>query len=139
MNDVPKDSLLGLVLKLHWPTHQNSLADDQSVVVDLRFAGRPRLISISIPSDQFLHAVAQRLELYPSISPNGFVSVLSDEIPNDMREGNTVPLDQLVAEALNPDMLEDEPQAAQMLSEFRTRLLRSLEHVERAIASLQKD
>ena len=51
----------------------------------------------------------------------------------------TVGLDQLVAEAISPEMLEDEPEAAKMLSKFRDRLRKSLEHVEQAIASLPKD
>ncbi len=46
---------------------------------------------------------------------------------------------QLIAEAISPDMLEDEPDALQMLSKFRDRLLKSLEHVEKAIASLPKE
>jgi predicted amino acid-binding ACT domain protein len=50
-----------------------------------------------------------------------------------------VDIDLLVAEAIALEMLEDEPEAAQMLAKFRDRLLKSLEHVEQAIASLPKD
>ena len=45
---------------------------------------------------------------------------------------------QLVSQAVAPEMLQDEPEAAQILSKFRARLLKSLEHVEQAIASLPK-
>jgi hypothetical protein len=52
----------------------------------------------------------------------------------------TVPftLDELVADAVSPDMLEDEPQAADLLLRFRQRRLSSLEHVNAALKSVTK-
>jgi hypothetical protein len=47
----------------------------------------------------------------------------------DEVSSNPVPvtIDKLVADAISPDMLEDEPQAADLLLKFRQRLLSSLE------------
>lgn len=139
MNDELKVLSRGLVLNLRWPTGHDSSADEQNVVVELRFATDPTLITVSIPCNQLLQAVEQRLSHYPMISQDGFVSVFSEDISPGVPDGNTVPIDQLVAEAISPEMLEDEPEAAQMLSKFRDRLLKSLEHLDQAIASLPND
>ena len=66
-----------------------------------------------------------------------FPAIFDDEFqPTDIAA--TISLDQLVANAGSSDMLEDEPEAASMLAGFRSRLLKSLEFVEKAIASLPK-
>jgi hypothetical protein len=75
----------------------------------------------------------------PSINIDGCVTVMFDDDVQRTTQVVAVGLDQLVEEAIGPDMLEDEPQAAQMLSKFRDRLIKSLEHVEKAIALLPKD
>ena len=80
MNDASKDLLSNLTLKLLWPNDQGSLTSERSVVVELQFADGPALVSVSVPSDQLLQAVAQRLAHFPLITPDGFVSVLSDDI-----------------------------------------------------------
>ena len=139
MNDALKDPLRDLVLKLRWPPHRDPLAGEQRVVVELQFVDGLVLTSISVPPQQLLQMVAQKLATYPLISPDGFVSVVSDETTVALPDDHIIALDQLVAEAISPDMLDDEPNVAHMLSEFRIRLLKSLEHVEQAIASLPKD
>ena len=138
MNDASKDPSRELMMKLHWPPDEGVAAGGHYVVVELQYVDGLALASISVSSEQLLKAVAQKLAHYPLISPNGLVSIVSDEIIEVMPDVHTTTLDQLIAEAVSPEMLEDEPDAAGMLAEFRIRLLKSLELVEQAIASLPK-
>jgi hypothetical protein len=96
------------------------------------------LLSLSLSSEIVQHLAAGRAQAMPSINIDGRIGVIFDDEFQQPNNTGTVALDQLVAEAVSPAMLEDEPDAKQMLSEFRTRLLKSLEHVEQAIASLPK-
>ena len=139
MNDVLKNPSPDLVLKLHWPLDEDLSPTGQRVVIELQFADDGVLTSLSVPSDQLLQKVAQKLTPHPLISPHGHVSVVSDEITIPQQESRTISLDQLVANAVSADMLEDEPDVATMLAEFRARLLKSLEYVDQAIVSLVKD
>ena len=138
MNDASKNPSHDLVLKLHWPPGEAVAAGEHCVVVELQFVDGLALASISIPSYQLLQAITQKLAHYPLISLGGFVSIASDEIVEATLDDHTITLDQLVADAVSPDMLEDEPEAAKQLSEFHNRLLKSLAHVEQAITSLRK-
>ena len=138
MNDASKDPSRDLMMKLHWPPDEGVAAEGHCVVVELQCVDGLVLASISVSSEQLLQAVAQKLAHYPLISPDGFVSIASDEIVEASSDDRSTTLDQLIAEAVSPEMLEDEPNAAQQLSEFRIRLLKSLELVEQAIASLPK-
>jgi|SRR5665213_3501358 len=139
MNDPHKNLKPGLVLVLHWPLDEDVSAAGQNVVIELQLAGGIPLASMSVPSVQLLQAVAQRLVLYSLMSPAGLLSIASDEITIPLPVNQAIALDQLITEAVSEDMLEDEPDAAAMLAEFRSRLLKSLEHVDRAIAALPKD
>ena len=49
-----------------------------------------------------------------------------------------IALDTLVAEAVSPDMLEDEPHAEAQLVQFRERLFLALQHVDKALTYLRK-
>ena len=138
MNDASKDPSRDLMMKLHWPPDEGVAAEGHCVVVELQCVDGLALASISVSSEQLLQAVAQKLAHYPLISPDGFVSIASDEIIEVMPDVHSTTLDQLVADAVSPEMLQDESDAAQQLSEFRSRLLKSLELVEQAIASLPK-
>jgi hypothetical protein len=138
MNDAFKDPSHDSTLKLHWPTNEDAPAAGRRVVVELLFVDGLALTSVSVPSGELLQAVAQKLAHYPLISPDGFVSIVSDEVPEARQKDNAIALNQLVAEAISTDMLDDEPNAAQMLAELRNRLLKSLGHVEQVIASLLK-
>ena len=96
------------------------------------------IMSLSISREIGQRLTSALVGVTPTIELSGKVSVLlDDEFQRDDQKEST-PLDQLVAEAVSPEMLEDEPDAAQQLSEFRSRLLKSLELVEQAIASLPK-
>lgn len=76
------------------------------------------------------------MDIAAVIDLEGLVYVADwDEVSSDP---DPVPLDKLVANAVSPDMLEDEPQAADLLLRFRQRLLSSLEHVNAAIKSVSK-
>jgi hypothetical protein len=138
MNDALKNPLRDWVLKLRWPSDEGVSVFEQSVIVELLDCKGLVLGTLSVPSDQLLQAVAQKLENYPILSPHGFVSVVSDEIAETLSNHATA-LDQLVAEAISPDMLYDEQNITAMLSELRARLLKSIEYVDQGIASLAKD
>jgi hypothetical protein len=138
MNDALKDPSHDLVLKLDWPNDQNHSANAQRVFVELQSANGIALAVISVPSDQLLQAVSQKLECYPLMSPEGLVSVVSDEAAEILPKNEPIALDHLIATGISSDMLDDEPNAMNMLSELRARLLKSLEHVEQAISSIRK-
>jgi hypothetical protein len=78
------------------------------------------------------------LSASPNVNLDGTIYVSIDTDVLELPIGKAVTIDEFVYQAVQPDMLEDEPEAANMLAEFRTRLLKSLEHVEKAIASLPK-
>jgi hypothetical protein len=138
MNDALKLPSRELTLKLNWPSGQVHLADRQHVVVELKNANGFTIASVSVPSDQLLQAVSQKLKCYPLMTPDGVVSVVSDETAEPLPPTQLNTLDQMVADGISADMLDDEPNAANMLFELRARLLKSLEYVEQAIASTPK-
>jgi hypothetical protein len=139
MNDALKYPLRDLILKLDWPDDQTHLADGQCDVVILQSSNGHTLAGITVPRDQLLLAVSEKLNCYPLMTPDGIVSVASDQTTEPLLSAQTIILDQLIAESISTDMLDDEPNAANMLSELRARLLKSLEYVEQTIASLPKD
>ena len=96
-------------------------------------------MSLSISRELGQHFTSAQAQATPSINIDGSVTVMFDNEVQQKILVATLAFDRLVAEAVAPEMLEDEPQAAQMLSKFRDRLFKSLEHVEKAIASLPKD
>jgi hypothetical protein len=96
-------------------------------------------MSLSISHKIGQHFTSALIPATPSIKIDGSVSALFDDEVQQTNKRSAIAFDQLVAEAIAPEMLEDELEAAQMLSKFRERLLKSLEHVEKAIASLPKD
>ncbi len=139
MNDAMKYPSRELVLKLNWPSDQTHLAEGQHVIVELRNANTHTVASFSVPSDQLLQAVSQKLKCYPIMTPDGIVSVVSDETAEPLPPTRSNTIDQLIADGISSDMLDDELKVANMLSELRTRLLKSLELVEKAITLLPKD
>lgn len=95
-------------------------------------------MSLSISREIGLHLTNALVRAEPTIDLSGNVSVIFDDEFQSTDIAATISLDQLVANAGSSDMLEDEPEAASMLAGFRSRLLKSLEFVEKAIASLPK-
>ena len=138
MSNPPRNPASDLLLKLHWPAEQSALRGGQYVVVELRDSAGLAVASVSVLREQLLWAITQELDHQPLLSLEGCVSVISDVISLSHSENRPIAINQLVADAVSPEMLEDEPDAAQQLSEFRVRLLKSLELIEQAIASLPK-
>jgi hypothetical protein len=97
------------------------------------------LISLSIAREIGRQIASALVQATPSINIDGSVTVMFDDDVQQTVQVAIVDIDQLVAEAIALEMLEDEPDALQMLAKFRDRLLKSLEHVEKAIASLPED
>jgi hypothetical protein len=139
MNDALKYPSRDLKLKLDWPSDQPHMADEQCVVVELQYGDGITLASLSLPIQQLLQAVSQKLNCYPLLSLDGIVSIVLDDAALGLPENQKITIDRLIAEGISSDMLDDELDAANMLSELRTRLLKSLELVEQAITSLPKD
>jgi hypothetical protein len=137
MNDAMKNPSGDWALIMHWPSDESLGASGQRVIVELQANKDLVLGTLSVPSDQLLQAVAQKLDGYSILSPHGFVSLVSDEITETL-SNRAIALDQLVAEAISPDMLDDEQNVETMLAELRARLLKSLEYVNQAIATLPK-
>jgi hypothetical protein len=143
MNDASKYPSNGLVLKLHWPPDTDAQSGTRYVVVELQDTAGLVVASMSVPRDQLLQAFTRQLDHHPSVTLDGFVSAADgfelanfEEISFSQLKNPPIALDKLVADAVSPEMLDDEPEASKLLSEFHARLLKSLEFVEKAIASL---
>jgi hypothetical protein len=96
------------------------------------------LLSLSIAPEIGQYIATAYAEATASINIDGCVIIMFEHEFEPSVHAATVPLDQLVANAVSADMLKDEPDAATMLAEFRSRLFKSLEHIDQAIASLTK-
>jgi hypothetical protein len=118
---------------------ENRHDDTGEAVIRIATPSGQNLISLSIAHEISQNIASAITHATPSINIDGCVTVMFDDDVQRTTQVVAVGLDQLVAEAIGPDMLEDEPKAAQMLSKFRDRLIKSLEHVEKAIALLPKD
>jgi hypothetical protein len=138
MNDALKYPSRDLTLQLNWPSDQVHLADEKRVVVELQDASGLAIASVSVRKDKLFQAVLEKLTCYPLMTPDGLVYVVSDQMAEPLPSVQTIALDQLIAESISADMLDDEPNAANMLSELRVRLLKSLELLEQAIVLLPK-
>lgn len=97
------------------------------------------LLSLLIAPEIGQHIAAAYAEATCSINIDGCVGVMFEHEFQPSVHAAAIPLDQLVASAVSADMLEDELDATAMLTEFRARLLKSLEYVDQAIASFTKD
>jgi hypothetical protein len=96
------------------------------------------LLSLTIAPEIGQHIAAAYAEATASINIDGCVAVMFEHEFEPSVHAAAIPLDQLVASAVSADMLEDERDATAMLTEFRARLLKSLEYVDQAITSLTK-
>ena len=117
---------------------ENEHDDTGEAIIRIATPSGQNLISLSIAREIGLHLADAIIQATPSIIFDGSVTVMFDDEAQQTIQVAAVALDQLVAEAIAPEMLEDEPEAEQMLSKFRDRLLKSLEQVEQAIAALPK-
>jgi hypothetical protein len=112
---------------------------DSSIVLELSDALGSTMVSVSVPSETINELLRPYLSIFVELQLDGTVSLDSEICAPTLEPSTETDILQLVSQAVAPEMLEDEPEAAQMLSKFRDRLLKSLEHVEQAIASLPKD
>jgi hypothetical protein len=127
-----------LSLKIHWVSNHSSVDHTNYVTIELHDGCGLAVASVSVPRDRLLQEVSKKLECQTLLSPDGFVSASSGECAPDLPKVQAIALDQLVANTISPDMLDDEPTATLMLSELRARLLKSLKLVDEAIALSSK-
>ena len=127
------------IVKLRWSSDHFSAGTNQHVTIELQDTSGRSIALMSVPEEQLYEELSRILKPYVLMSPEGLISASLEEPTLELGAEVAISIDQVIADAISPDMLEDEPEAAQMLSKFRDRLLKSLEHVEKAIASLPKD
>ncbi|MDP8997156.1 MAG: hypothetical protein M3O03_09165 [Pseudomonadota bacterium] len=96
------------------------------------------LLSLSLSPEIGQYLASAHAEALVTINLDGSVGVMFDNELNSTPQSPSISLDQLVANAVSSDMLEDEPDAAAMLAKLRARLLKSLKYVDQAIATLAK-
>jgi hypothetical protein len=77
------------------------------------------------------------LAVEPIVDLEGLVYVDDWEDDTMFIPREHITLDQLVAEAVSTDMLKDEPFAVDLLMRFRERLFAALQHVDKALATVQ--
>jgi len=118
---------------------ENEHDDTGEAVIHITTPSGQNLMSLSVSGEIGHHFSFAFAQATPSIDIEGGVTVMLDDEVQQTIQVAAVAFDQLVADAISPEMLEDEPDAKQLLSKFRDRLLKSLELVEQAIASLPKD
>jgi hypothetical protein len=129
----------GLIVKLRRSTDHLSVGTNEHVAIELQDTGGRSVALLSVPEDQFHQELSRILKPCVLMSPEGLISASWEESMLELDTIKAISIDQFIAEAISPEMLEDEPEAAQMLTKFRDRLLKSLEHLEKAIASLSND
>jgi hypothetical protein len=112
---------------------------DSSIVLEFSDALGSTMVSVSVPSETIDELLRPYLSIFIELQLDGTVSLDSEICAPRLEPSTETDILQLVSQAVALEMLEDEPDASQMLSKFRDRLLKSLEHVEQAIASLPKD
>jgi hypothetical protein len=127
-----------LIVKLGRSSDHLSAGTIQHVTIELQDTSGRFIASMSVPEDQLYQELSRILKPCVLMSPEGLISASLEESTHEPDAKGAIAVDQLIAEAIAPEMLEDEPEAAQMLSKFRDRLLKSLGHVEQAIGSLPK-
>jgi hypothetical protein len=129
----------GWIVKLRRSSDHFSAGTNEHVTIELQDTSGRSVALLSVPEDQLQQELSRILKPCMLMSPEGMISASLEESKHELDAKGAIAVDQLIAEAIVPDMLEDEPDALQMLSKFRDRLLKSLEHVEKAIASLPRE
>jgi hypothetical protein len=112
---------------------------DSLIVFELSDARGSTLASVSMPSETINELLQPYLSIFVELQLDGTVSLDSEICAPALAPSTETDILQLVSQAVAPEMLENEPDVSKMLAKFRDRLLKSLEHVENAIASLPKD
>lgn len=127
----------GLTLSI--ATEDEILDPDQHARVSLRLtdASGSEVMSLQIPNHMIDHFATTQQNLKLVMNIEGLVGCIRNgqELASAMPHG--IEIDGLVALAVSQDMLEDEPNALQLLTRFKERLELSLESVDKAIAGLK--
>jgi hypothetical protein len=139
MKDALGEPTSGLIVKLRRSSDHLSAGTNGHVTIELQDTSGRSIALMSVPEDQLHQELSRILKPYVLMSPEGLISASLEESTLELGAEEAISIDQVIADAISPDMLDDEPEAAEMLSKFRDRLLKSLEHIEKAIASLPKD
>jgi hypothetical protein len=139
MKDALGEPTSGLIVKLRRSSDHLSAGTNGHVTIELQDTSGRSIALMSVPEDQLHQELSRILKPYVLMSPEGLISASLEESTLDLGAEEAISIDQVIADAISPDMLDDEPEAAEMLSKFRDRLLKSLVHIEKAIASLPKD
>ena len=129
----------GFSWRLKLPKGQHEDTFERPIVFELTRTSGSTLAAVAIPNETINKLLLPHLSIFAELQLDGTVSLNSEICAPTLAPSTETDILQLVSQAVAPEMLEDEPEAARMLSKFRDRLLKSLEHVEKAIASLPKD
>ena len=112
---------------------------NESARVSLRLtdASGSEVMSLHIPNHMAVHLATTQQNFKLVMNIEGLVGCIGNgqELNSAMPHG--IEFDRLVARAISPDMLEDEPNALQLLTTFKERLERSLERIVDAIDGLK--
>jgi hypothetical protein len=129
---------VGAIWHLRWTDAQGLVDLDSTIIFELADSHGKILASASIPAETIVELLQPHVSILAELQLDGTVSLRS-ELFASAPLPKTTDILELVVQALAPEMLEDEPDALQMLSKFRDRLLKSMEHIEKAIASLPRE
>jgi hypothetical protein len=129
----------GFSWRVRQSTDQDVTAFNGPIVFELTDTHGSTLSTFTILPEKLNELLRPHLSIFAELQLDGTVSLDSEICVSTSTPLTETDILQLALQAVAPEMLEDEPEAAQMLSKFRGRLLKSLEHVEQAIASLPKD
>jgi hypothetical protein len=91
----------------------------------------------TLPADMVEPVVFSETEIFISMTPSGSAAAFADANANEIR-AVPITINELVASAVTPKMLEDEPDAVLMLQEMRDRLTSALKSVEAALKNMPK-
>ena len=108
------------------------------VLCGLNNLGRD-VFRLSLAAMMIEPVVLIRTRVTPIMSPDGTIHILADELSFDSPIGVQINVEDLIIQAVDHKMLEDELEAQAMLQTLRKRLLSSLAAVDGAIVDLIKN
>lgn len=94
-------------------------------------------LTLRLPADLIDSVIVSKMEYSISMAPDGAISGTIAGSSLDERHTELGSIDTLVADALQPSMLEDEPDGLRMLTSLRDRLARAIALAENAIAQFR--
>lgn len=97
------------------------------------------IMTLRLPAELIEPVVASKLEHTISMALDGTIAMTTDGSSADGSSHDASSIETLVADAVGPSMLDDEPAAQQMLRMLRDRLRQALGAVDAAIARMEDD